>query len=134
MRVHLPFPPSVNHYWRRAGARTVISGKGQEFRRQVAWQIKRQLPELRGNPIDYPVEVTVDLFCPDRRKRDLDNFDGKALFDAMTKAGVWLDDSLVRQRLGRIHDYDEDAPDGLCLVSIAPLSWEPGAPICDGSG
>lgn len=31
---------------------------------------------------------------PDRRRRDLDNLQ-KAVFDALTKAGFWLDDSQV---------------------------------------
>jgi crossover junction endodeoxyribonuclease RusA len=31
---------------------------------------------------------------PDRRRRDLDNLQ-KAAFDALTKAGFWLDDSQV---------------------------------------
>jgi len=34
------------------------------------------------------------LFMPDRRKRDIDNT-LKALLDALTHAGVWLDDSQV---------------------------------------
>jgi len=31
----LPFPPSVNHYWRRVGYRTLISREGRTFQRNV---------------------------------------------------------------------------------------------------
>ncbi len=30
--VELPYPPSVNHYWRRVGDRTLISREGRKFR------------------------------------------------------------------------------------------------------
>lgn len=38
--------------------------------------------------------VILVLCPPDRRRRDIDNFQ-KGLFDAMTKSGVWEDDSQV---------------------------------------
>ncbi|MNF17489.1 Crossover junction endodeoxyribonuclease RusA [compost metagenome] len=36
------------------------------------------------------------LFPPTRAKRDLDNFQ-KALFDGLTHAGIWKDDSQVKR-------------------------------------
>lgn len=39
------------------------------------------------------MELSVTLCPPDKRKRDMDNFAGKALLDALTLAGVWADDS-----------------------------------------
>ena len=35
LEVELPYPPSINHYWRRVGARTLISREGRRFRREV---------------------------------------------------------------------------------------------------
>lgn len=32
LSLHLPYPPTINHYWRRVGAQTKISGEGQRFR------------------------------------------------------------------------------------------------------
>ena len=40
--------------------------------------------------------MEITLFPPDRRKRDLDNY-LKALFDAITKSGFWVDDSQIDQ-------------------------------------
>jgi hypothetical protein len=35
MRLSLPYPPSINHYWRRAGRFIHISREGREYRKQV---------------------------------------------------------------------------------------------------
>jgi crossover junction endodeoxyribonuclease RusA len=54
-------------------------------------QLKR-----RPAPITVNVEVSVLLFPPDKRQRDLDNY-LKALFDSLTHAGVWLDDWQIKR-------------------------------------
>lgn len=41
-----------------------------------------------------PLKIRIECHMPDRRRRDLDNLQ-KAAFDALTKAGFWLDDSQV---------------------------------------
>ena len=43
----LPYPPSVNTYWRRRGSQYYISDKGQKYRKDVQ-QIIRQLNILKG--------------------------------------------------------------------------------------
>jgi crossover junction endodeoxyribonuclease RusA len=55
------------------------------------WQAKAQ----RAN-VGLVGPLVVDIFAhvPDRRKRDLDNL-WKVLGDALTKAGVWKDDSQI---------------------------------------
>lgn len=96
----LPFPPSVNHYWRhcaqgRSGnVRVYITTKGREFREQVC-RIVRGKGLAIG--LDAPLAVSIVLRPPDRMRRDLDNYGGKALLDAITKSGLWLDDSQVRE-------------------------------------
>lgn len=93
--IALPFPPSVNHYWRSVtmGKRkaVLISKPGREFAGAVAGSVSR----LRLQTLQGPVAVAVLLCPPDKRRRDLDNFGGKALLDALTKAKVWSDDSQV---------------------------------------
>lgn len=94
MKIVLPFPPSTNTYYRNVAGRTLISAKGREFRRAVADAV---LLQRRGASLTDPLNVTVTLFPPDRRKRDLDNVGGKALLDAMQHAGVYADDCQIKR-------------------------------------
>lgn len=86
----LPFPPSVNHYWRRVGPRTLISRGGRRFRDDVARRLAAQgVALLRGH-----LSVHVIACPPDRRRRDLDNLQ-KALLDALQHGGAYIDDSQI---------------------------------------
>lgn len=93
----LPFPPSVNSYWRSPNkgplaGRTLISARGRAYRTTV-WAVVKQLyPGARR--LTERLGVTVQLCPPDRRTRDLDNY-LKGLLDALTHAGVWADDSQI---------------------------------------
>lgn len=96
----LPFPPSVNSYWRapnkgRSKGRHLVSEKGRQFKAEAVAQVLEQL-RRRPRPITGIVSVSVVLCPPNKARRDLDNY-FKALFDAMTYAGVWLDDSQVKK-------------------------------------
>lgn len=86
----LPYPPSVNHYWRRVGARTLISRAGRAFRRDVC----SLLAARRVQPLDGPLVVLIDVHPPDRRRRDIDNLQ-KALLDALQHGGAYHDDSQI---------------------------------------
>ena len=118
--LELPFPPSVNHYWRavRVGnaTRTLISAPGRAFRQEVA---QRVMAERKALGIDSGVAVAVMLHAPDNRRRDLDNFGGKALLDALTHAGVWQDDSQVR-RLSM--EWGKNIRGGKAVVEIRRLA------------
>lgn len=84
----LPFPPSVNHYWRHVGHKVLISAEGRRFRKEVADCIPPMVA-MAGR-----LSITVEVFPPDRRRRDLDNLN-KALLDAMQSAGVYEDDEQI---------------------------------------
>lgn len=90
MRVELPWPPSVNHYWRRVGSRTLISKEGRLFRKRVV----AMLSVHRSEPLTGRLHVRVFAHPPDRRRRDLDNIT-KALLDALERGGVYEDDSQI---------------------------------------
>jgi Holliday junction resolvase RusA-like endonuclease len=88
--VELPYPPSVNHYWRRVGPRTLISREGRHFRQRVlAILAARPVATLAG-----PLAVEMQVYPPDRRRRDLDNLT-KAVLDSLQHGGVYGDDSQV---------------------------------------
>jgi len=88
----LPYPPSVNHYWRRVGNRTLISKKGREYRRAVNAHLT--IYGFKDHPLAGRISASFTAFPPDRRKRDLDNL-LKALLDALEHAGVYRDDSQI---------------------------------------
>ncbi|WP_193751007.1 RusA family crossover junction endodeoxyribonuclease [Pantoea stewartii] len=90
MKLTLPFTPSVNGYWRDTNTGMKISASGRSFRSNAIAAIFKQL-KRRPQPITVNVEVTVLLYPPDKRNRDLDYYQ-KALFDSLTHAGVWGDD------------------------------------------
>ena len=88
MQIELPYPPSVNHYWRHAGGRTLLSRKGRRYRSDVV----AILTASGTRPLAGPVGLHVVLHPPDRRRRDLDN-PLKALLDGLQHGGAVSDDA-----------------------------------------
>jgi len=86
--ITLPWPPSVNSYWRTFRGRMIISKAGREYRQAVASLIQGSWRYTKS------VKVTITAYRPDNRKRDLDNL-LKATLDSLTYAGIWEDDSQI---------------------------------------
>lgn len=84
----LPWPPSVNTYWRSVNNRVLISKEGRQYRDDVSMQLGGATP-LAGR-----IACVVEAFPPDRRRRDLDNL-CKATLDALEAAGVYENDSQI---------------------------------------
>lgn len=87
----LPYPPSVNHLYAVVNGRKVLSAKGRKYHETVSQSVRNQRTESFGAD---RVTYTVNVYPPDNRRRDLSNL-VKAVEDALTKAGVWNDDSQV---------------------------------------
>lgn len=113
LELRLPYPPSVNTYWRRVGNRTLLSRRGRAYRREVG----EALRYLVSEPVKGALEVQARLFPPDRRRRDLDNV-AKALLDALEHAGVYRDDYQVRRLL---LERGAPIPGGKAEVCVARL-------------
>lgn len=100
IRLVLPWPPSVNHCYRSAVKRghrvTYLTKEGKDYKRSVAQLVMmaRSRDEAPLEPLPGRVRYTVTLFPPDRRRRDISNTI-KVLEDALTTAGVWIDDEQV---------------------------------------
>lgn len=86
----LPYPPSVNHYWRRVGPRTLISRGGRWYRETVI----AMLAAAGAERLSGKLAVHLILHPPDQRRRDLDNAP-KALLDALQHGGLYQDDSQI---------------------------------------
>jgi len=115
MKLTLPFPPSVNSYWRNTPKGVLISASGRSFRANALAAIMEQLRRA-PKPITVNVDVSVILYPPTRQRRDLDNYQ-KALFDSLTHAGIWADDSLISRFTV---EWGEVTPKGKSEVTIEP--------------
>lgn len=113
IELELPYPPSVNRYWRNNRGVTHISKEGRDFRRQVAGLLKG----LAGFPITAFIRVRIEAFPPDRRKRDIDNI-LKALLDALQHGGAIADDYQVTELIAA---RKEAVRGGRCRVAIEVL-------------
>ena len=90
LEIELPYPPSANRLYRRVGPRTLISREGRAFRERVCSILAGSGLE----PLTGPIEMSLVLYPPDRRRRDADN-SLKAVCDALEKAGAYEDDSQI---------------------------------------
>lgn len=123
MKLILPFPPSVNTYWRAPNkgplkGKHLISAKGREYQSAACAAIIEQLRRL-PKPCTAKAAVEIIFYPPDARRRDLDNYN-KALFDALTHAGVWEDDSQVKRMLV---EWGPVVPKGKVEITIS--KYEP---------
>lgn len=113
----LPYPPSVNTYWRANGKRRFLSKAGVEFKKAVAeYVIDNNIPKL-GN-----ARLSVDIVISPRSKRifDLDNL-LKAILDSLMDAGVYDDDSQVDDLCIR---RGQPKKGGACIVIIDKLNGD----------
>ena len=88
----LPYPPSINGYWRTFRNRQIISKRGREYKKAVAEAMA--LLNLDNELIDCPVEFEMTINPPTLRKYDVDNFT-KGVFDSLSNCKFWVDDEQV---------------------------------------
>ncbi len=92
IEIELPFPPSVNHYYRRVGPRTLISREGRRFRERVC----AILAGLGIGGLEGALHMEIEVYPPDRQRRDIDNLQ-KSLLDALQHGGLYADDSQIKK-------------------------------------
>ena len=117
IEMRLPWPPSVNHYWGReimlpalssimsmvgtsgfyrwlkknSRAKEYLTSEAKTFREHVGWIVHTG---RCGMGWKQPVSMSLIVYPPDRRIRDLSNL-YKALEDALEHANVFVNDSQV---------------------------------------
>lgn len=110
--IELPWPPSVNHYWRMFNGRMLISEKGRNYKKEVGYRLLTlKIPKLIGR-----IRISIELFPPDKRRRDIDNV-AKAILDSLSPH-LYDDDSQV-DRLTIIRDLPK--PEGSIFITIAEI-------------
>ena len=113
LELTMPWPPSVNKYWRTFQGRMIISAEGRSYRKAVADQVMIQ----RGaKHYEGKLRVVIEAWRPDNRGRDLDNL-LKATLDALTHAGVWADDGLIVD----LRIYWADSIGGMLKVKVSEI-------------
>jgi crossover junction endodeoxyribonuclease RusA len=128
MELILPYPPSINHY--KNIGRTIRTKNGKSYQARVnspetkafyyeVWLKIRSLKatKLIIDPIETLLSVTLCVYPPDKRKRDLDGI-LKVLLDSLQRGGLIKDDyqicRLVIERCAII-------PQGQVVVRIEEL-------------
>lgn len=88
--MHLPYPPSANHYRKRDSRRNrdYLTPEANAYCLLVACRVHQHVR------IDTPCRQTIMVNPPDRIKRDLTNIE-KVLNDALQKCGLLADDRLI---------------------------------------
>jgi crossover junction endodeoxyribonuclease RusA len=109
--LELPWPPSVNHYYRHIGPRILISREGRKYRERVSAILR----SMRIEPMNGDLQMSVQFFPPDQRRRDLDNLQ-KGLWDSLQHGGVYRDDSQIKDFEG--HMGEPDRPNGKIIVRL----------------
>jgi len=114
IKLTLPYPPTVNHYWGQLGSKKFLGKKGKEFRESVFLCVYA----AQQGRLDARLHMEVYLYPPDNRKRDVDNV-LKPLLDALEHAGAYENDSQIDKLCITRMDVTKG---GSCDVVITEIS------------
>ena len=90
IELEIPYPVSVNSYYRSVKGRSILSKQGRDYKKHAA-----QLEHLRGTfPATQRLKVSIQLFPPSKHRSDLDNY-AKSALDLMQDAGVFVNDNQI---------------------------------------
>lgn len=116
---YFPWPVSLNQAYRHLVVKerpiTLLSGKGRKYRDEIVKHVLLQSP--RRTPISGFLRVVGVFHEPDKRRRDIDGV-AKLIFDGMTHAGVYYDDSQIRHmdmRFGCVK------PGGQAIITLSRM-------------
>lgn len=115
--LELPWPPSVNHYYRHVGHRVLISREGRAYRQTVCSILRK----IDARMLDGPIVMMIDAHPPDRRRRDLDNI-LKCILDSLQHGQMYRDDSQIKELHCRM--LDPDRTGGRVIISLKPLKGD----------
>lgn len=114
VKLELPYPPSLNAYYRNVRGKTLLSRRGRDY---IA-RVRGVVLECDVDQLDGRLAIFIDMYPPDRRKRDLDNIN-KPIWDALEKAGVYDNDSQIVQ----CHAYKQAPIDGgMVAITLIEVS------------
>ncbi len=86
-------PNSLNNHWSKSKSGVFLSAKGREFRKHVIEVVEQA--GYKDLKLTGRLKYTAIYCRNDKRRVDLDNFCTKAVFDAFTHSGLWVDDTQI---------------------------------------
>lgn len=99
---------STNHIYkatcRGKFASVYMSKDGKDLKENYQWQLKSQ---YKGKPLKTDIDLRIELFFGDNRKRDIDNYN-KIVIDSLT--GILFEDDSQIQSLLIIKNKDIKNP------------------------
>lgn len=94
--IELPWPPSVNHYYKAVGyGKRILTKQAKQFRYEVVLLVRTH-DDRDKMPIVGPICLELICHAPDAKRRDLDNL-AKATQDALEAAKVYCNDSQIHR-------------------------------------
>jgi Holliday junction resolvase RusA-like endonuclease len=116
IRLELPYPPSVNTYWRmftpkgKGRPRMIISERGRLYRDAVvAICHDQQVAAIEG-----PIAASILIYPRSKREFDVDNL-LKSLLDSLQHGGCYADDSQIQHLVISKH---HPRPPGMAIVTM----------------
>jgi crossover junction endodeoxyribonuclease RusA len=86
----LTLPPSANHIWKVGPHGIYKTSAARLWQTESAWELKL----TNSAHFDGPVSVFIDLYFPDKRRRDIDG-PIKLTLDSLEESGIIKDDKQV---------------------------------------
>jgi len=117
-RLWFPWPPTLNTYYSIFGGRKILSRRGRRYKEELAGLLALKQTRLTA-PERGGIEAVIELWPPDKRKRDWDNLH-KAVFDSLTQAGIIEDDSLVKKATV---EFKEPSRPGIYGLKLYRVTW-----------
>jgi crossover junction endodeoxyribonuclease RusA len=84
--------------------RMYMTDKGKKLKENYQWQIKSQ---WKGKVLKEDIEIKVDLYFKDKRRRDIDNY-GKILLDSLE--GIIVEDDKQIKKMTITKNIDKENP------------------------
>lgn len=115
IELELPWPPTINTYWRRSGYHIHVSQKGIAYQKSVYYLCH---PYRQYFTKQERLSLKIYAYPPDKRRRDIDNIT-KVLIDSLQKAMVFEDDEQIDE-LYLVRRIDKNRK-GILYICIATL-------------
>ncbi len=104
-------PPSTQNIYFHKDKMVFMSQEGKDCKELFQWEIKSQ---FKDKLLEHNLEVKIDFYFGDNRKRDLDNYN-KLILDACNGI-VWKDDSQIYVLI--LRKFASDKKDSRVEISI----------------